>query len=129
MTNGSELPRIATPPKWAHESLLDEDRGAVVHTREGDVRFQASTGTLRDPLVSQHLRIEVIDRLRVARAGRENEAVGLVADREQVEVILTQDEDGRPFPVELVSWPIDEARKLHKALADLLDAFDTTGGA
>lgn len=109
--------------------MLDEDRGAVVHTREGDVRFQASTGNLKTPLVSQHLHIEQVDRLRIHRVGRENEAVGLVADREQVEIILTQDEEGRPFPTEVVSWPLNEARQFAKALTDLLDAYDTTGGA
>lgn len=128
MSDGSELPRIAETPKWADESALDEDRGAVVHTREGDTDFYACTGTLSSPLVSQHLRIEVADRLRIDRVGRENEPVGLVCDREPALIVLTQDE-GRAFPVELVSWPIDEARKLHKALTDLLDVFDTTGGA
>lgn len=128
MTNGSELPRIAETPTWAHEAHLNEDSGTVVHVREGDVRFQASTGNLKTPLVSQHLHLEQVDRLRIHRVGRENEPVGLVADREEVEIILTQDEEGRPFPIELVSWPIDEARKLAKALADLLDAYDTTGG-
>lgn len=126
--NANDPARIAETPVWAHESTLNEDSAAVFHTREGEVRFQASTGNLQIPLVSQHLRIEVIDRLRVHRVGRENEPVGLVCDREEVEIILTQDEEGRPFPTEVVSWPIDEARKLHKALGDLLDAFDTTGG-
>src|SRR5687768_8538661 len=115
---------IAVPPAWAAESVLDEDRTAVIHWRTGETEFSASTGSLGSPLASQYLRIEQIDRLRILRTGRENEPVGLVCDREEVEVVLVQDEDRQ---VELVSWGIDEARKLHRALGDLLAAFDTTG--
>jgi hypothetical protein len=124
MSNGSEPARIAVPPVWALESTLDEDRTAVIHWRTGETAFSASTGKLDSPLAAQYLRLEQIDRLRILRAGRGNEAVGLVCDREDVEIILVQDEDRQ---VELVSWPLDEARKLHKALGDLLDAYDTTG--
>lgn len=128
MKNRSEVSRIAETPAWADESSLDEDRpGVVVHSREGDGSFQALTGDLKTPLASQHLHLEQVDRLRIDRVGRENEAVGLVADRDEIAVILTQDE-GRPFPTELVSWTIDEARKLHVALGNLLDAFDASGG-
>lgn len=116
---------IAVTPAWAAESVLDEDRTAVIHWRTGENTFSASTGKLDPPLADQYLRIEQIDRLRILRTGRENEPVGLVCDRENVEIILMQDEDRQ---VELVSWGIDEARKLHKALGDLLNAFDTTGG-
>jgi hypothetical protein len=123
--NVSEPARIAVPPIWAHESVLDQDRGGVVHWRTGETEFSASTGKLDQPQVSQYLRIDQLDRLRILRTGRENEAAGLVADREDVEIILVQDEDRQ---VELVTWSIGEARKLHKALGDLLDAFDTTGG-
>lgn len=127
--NGSEPARIAAPPAWATESQLNEDTLTVVHDRQGATSFQASTGNLRTPLVSQHVHIEQTDRLRLLRTEDEiNAAVGLVCDREPVEVVLTQDEDGRPFPVEVASWPIDEARKLHKALGDLIDAYDTAGG-
>lgn len=127
MTKSSEEPaRIAIPPIWAHESVLDEDRPAtVVHWRTGETAFSASTGKLDSPLADQYLRLEQIDRLRILRTGRENEAVGLVCDRENVEIILVQDGNRQ---VDLVSWPIGEARKLHKALTDLLDAYDTTGG-
>lgn len=128
MKNRSEsAPAIAVPAAWSHESVLDEDcPAAVVHWRTGETAFSASTDKLDSPLATQYLRLEQIDRLRILRTGRENEAAGLVCDRKDVEIILVQDEDRQ---VELVSWPIDEARKLHKALTDLLDAFDTTGGA
>lgn len=126
MKNRSEsAPAIAVPPAWSTESMLDEGLLAVVHDREGD-SFNASTGALDSPLVSQHLRIQQIDRLRLLRTEDAiNAAVGLVCDREDVQVILVQHER---HAVELVAWPLDEARKLHKALGDLIDAFDTTGG-
>lgn len=126
MKNRSEsAPAIAVPPAWATESMLDEGLLAVVHDREGD-SFNASTGALKDPLVSQHLRIQQIDRLRLLRTEDEqNAAVGLACDREDVQIILVQHD---PHPVELVSWPVGEARRLHRVLGDLLDAFDTAGG-
>jgi hypothetical protein len=116
---------IAVPPAWATESMLDEGLLAVVHDREGD-SFHASTGNLKDPVVLQHLIVQQIDRLRLLRTEDEqNAAVGLVCDREDVQVILVQHD---PHAVELVAWPVAEAKKLHKALGDLLDAFDTAGG-
>lgn len=124
MSNVSEPARIAVPPTWATESTLDEDRTAVIHWRSGEATFDASTGSLSSPLTTQFLRLEQIDRLRLERTEEGSHPVGLVADREGVEVVLL-DEDER---VEVVSWPIDEARKLHAALGALLDAFDTTGG-
>lgn len=126
MSDVSEPARIAVPPAWAHESVLDEDRTAVIHDREGAINFRAATGDLKTPLVEQHLRLEVIDRLRIERVGSENEALGLVCDREDVCVILIQNEDHRQ--VELVSWGIDEARNLRDALNNVLDAFDTAVG-
>jgi hypothetical protein len=105
--------------------MLDEGLLAVVHDLEG-ASFNASTGALDSPLVDQHLRIQQVDRLRLLRTEDEiNAAVGLVCDREDVQVILVQHERQA---VDLVSWPIDEARKLHKALGDLLAAFDANGG-
>lgn len=125
MSDVSEPARIAVTPTWAHEAHLDEDSAAVIHYREGDGNFSALTGNLGSPLVSQHLRLEVIDRLQILRVGTENEPVGLVCDREPAHIVLVQDDVRQ---VEIVSWGIDEARKLHKALGDLINAYDTTGG-
>lgn len=126
MSDVSEPARLAVPPTWAHDSVLDEDRTAVIHDREGDINFRALTGDLKTPLIEQHLRLEQIDRLRIERVGSENKAIGLVCDREDVCVILIQNEDHRQ--VELVSWGIDGARNLRDALNNVLDAYDTAAG-
>lgn len=117
---------ICVPAAWVVESDLDADREAVIHTREGDIAFRASTGTLNNPLVDQHLRLEQIDRLTVLRGGEINAPLGLGYVREDVEVILVQSEGARQ--IEICTWPVAEARSLHAALGQLLAAFDANGG-
>lgn len=122
MTNGSELSKIAVAPTWALESTFDGDAEVILHTREGEVAFTAQTDLLERPQVPQHLRLQAIDRLQF----QGTDGLGCVRDA-VVDVILVQEEPEYPDGIEVATWDIDEARKLYKALGDLLDAYDAAG--
>lgn len=123
MTNGTDPARIATAPVWALESTFDSDAEVVLHSREGEVTFNAQTDALGRPVAPQHLRLQVSDRLDFHGTD------GLGCTRSAiVDVILVQDEPEYPNGIEVVTWTLDEARNLHKALGDLIDAYDTAGG-
>lgn len=123
MTNGSELPRIAVAPSWALESFLDTDAGAVHHSLEGSISFSAQTDLLSRPLVPQHLRLQVTDRLKLDGTD------GLSVTRAPIDVILIQDEpDIAADGLEVVLWTLDQARVLHAALGELLGLIDASGG-
>lgn len=123
MTNGSEPARIAVSPSWALDSVLDTDAAAVRHSLEGSISFSAQTDLLSMPLVPQHLRVQVTDRLKLDGTD------GLTVTREPIDVILIQDEpDIAADGLEVVLWSLDQARVLHAALGELLGLIDAAGG-
>lgn len=111
---------IGISPEWALDAVLDHDAGTVLHSREGSIVFHAATDVLSKPLVPQRLRLEVADRLKLQGTD------GLTCVRDGVEVCLVQAEDDGD--IEVVVWPLQEARALHVALGQILAVHDGADG-